>query len=399
MEQNMKNHKLNLLILCCIFLINIAVCKGDPIIDALDNSDVLVRQSALFEIQDEMLIQYSSALEERIFIQPEPFLIQEYLNTLNIIGSEHLESIALEFVDFADNFNNMEPSSDPLEAKVFATSVLFRLGNYTTTEYVFELLNRDLPVINITAFNMLEKIIINVPQYEPDSKSELISIIDNSENNDYRLYSLECLERHYGEELLDKYDSLFQIDPYWIIRMKSLEYLVKYQYEGLKPILIIQLANDPYWAFRINIAQTLLKTFGEPSDLKAVIDYQPTEQNETARSLMEYSINHFIPPKLDTINWSGLITKLISYTSEMYSYQWIANTLTRDYYISKLDLLKRQIESGRYKDACTTVNNDLLARIENDLAANNITIEGYKFLHYYCVYIKEAFSSPFQPCP
>ncbi|MCL4279729.1 MAG: hypothetical protein KJZ60_08615, partial [Ignavibacteriaceae bacterium] len=64
---------------------------------------------------------------------------------------------------------------------------------------------------------------------------------------------------------------------------------------------------------------------------------------------------------------------------------------------TKLNLLNSQITSGRYKDACSTLNKALLVQIEKDLATNKITTEGYKFLHYYCVYIKEEFPGPL-PC-
>jgi hypothetical protein len=268
---------------------------------------------------------------------------------------------------------------------------------------VFELLNRDWPIINITAFNMLEKIILNSPQYEIDSKLELINIIDNSENNDYRSYSLECLERHYGAEFINKYEILFQMDTYWIVRQKSLEYLVKYNYVGFKEILTNQLPNDSYWVLRNKIAQTILNNYGEPSDLKIVSDYQPSEPNETARSLMAYFINDFIPPKPDTLNWNELATRLISYSEEMYGYEWISSESVRDYYIDMLlnviSIMEGSEGTGVLEAACSILDERILAQAEQDLQEELITNEGYKFLHYYTIYIKEEIEEVLGPCP
>lgn len=389
-----------LILLKIFFLSNFILCQNDPLIEALDNPNVLIRQRALFRVQDEMLSQYASALEERIFVQSEPFMIEEYLNTLNIIRSEHLESLALEFIDFTDNFNEMEPPRDPLEAKVFATTVLFNVDNYSTSEFIFELLDRDWPLINITAYNLLEKVIINVPQYESTAKSKLINIIDNSENNEFRSYSISCLERNYGEEYLSKYVSLFQNDSYWVVRHKCIEYLIKYNYVELNPLLKTRLVTDPYWVLRNTIANTLLLVYGKPSDLKAVIDYQPNEPDETARSLMAYSITHFIPPKPEGLSYNDLFLRLISYTDELFQYSWIENEETRDYYAQILTETYKSIEStGEIGEACAIIDERILQQLEQDLAEELITIEGYKFLHYYTIYIKEGIEEEFGPCP
>jgi hypothetical protein len=378
---------------------------SQPTVEDLDNPSPLVRSNALLQIYDLKLFEFADELEVRIFAQPEPFMIDMYLRTLKEIESPNLYEITIQFMGIADDFANMNPPKDPLESKVMATDILFSFGDYSTANYVFEILERDRPQINEIALALLKEIILNVPEHEQQAKSELLYIVNNipattTGPEDFNRYNaVSYLSEIYGSEVQENVINLFRNDPFMSVRSKCLKILFDLNYQDLNQLLKERLLVDSDWPLRISIVDSLCKVFGEPSDLKAVIDYQPNEPDETAKSLMGYSIDEFIPPKPASLNLLVKVTKLISYVSEMYSYQWIANTLTRDYYITKLNLLKRQIESSRFRDACTTVNNDLLPRIETDLTANNITIESYKFLHYYCLYIKEDFPQGIQPCP
>ena len=396
MSLTMRDYKIFILILLKIFIINVcAMGQIDPIIAALDNPDVSIRHSALIKIQDEVLEQYASALEERIFSQEEPFIIMEYLRALDIIKADNIEDIAFEFIDFADNFSTMEPTRDPLEAKVFATEVLFNVNNYSTVVYVFEILERDWPLINITAFNLLDDIVENVPQYEADAKSMLLNIVDNSDNNDYRSYAIQHLEENYGIDLLNNYVNLFQHDSYWIVRFHCLEYLCKYNYSGLNPLLKIRLVNDAYWVLRKSIADSLLNSFGEPSDLKAVIDYQPNEPNETARSLMAYSIDDFIPPR-PTVPTSEMITNLIGYTDELYQYGWITEVNVYNQYLAYLKDIEKAYSNKEKELLCEKLNE--YSDYTEGLHQSLLTEEGYKFMHYHGTYIKENVEDEFGKC-
>jgi hypothetical protein len=374
-----------------VILISILAKSQDPIIQGLDSSDPLVRQKTLAKIEEDSLYEYVPALEERIFNQPAPFLEWEYLLLLEHLKSTNLESIALHFIEIADEFETQFPYKDPLESKVLATRILISLGNYSTIDYIFEIVDRDKPEINQDAFSSLIAILNDIPEYEEYAKQELLYVTVNNANDFNRFYALKILNAKYGNELIDDYIDYFENSPNLTVRMLGLDLLYKNNYANLQNLLIEHLPLESDWSFRCSIFALILKEFGEPSDLKAVMDYQPNEPNETARSLMSTTIDEFFPPRPASLNWQGMITRLVSYTSEMYTYGWIANAQTRDYYISTLNLLSSQLERGFYTKACATLNVNLLARIEQDLQNNNITTEGYKFLHYYCVYIKEEF--------
>jgi hypothetical protein len=328
----------------------------------------------------------------------QPYLQIQFLNALYTLGYEEVSTQAHNLILRADEFaNDPEYPWDPLDAKVFATAILIYKGDYTTIEYVFEQLNQgDITESVALAFQMLTYIMNNVPSYKEEAKNILVGALNNDDEY-FRYYALSYLAEEFGEEMNSELVDKFVNDSDLPIRTLALEHLCINNYSELNSLLKQQLEMEVEPSLRIDIADSLLIRFGEPSDLKTVIDYQPNEPDETARPLMGYSIDDFIPPKPATLNCQGMITRLVSYTTEMFTYGWITNTKTRDYYISTLNLLNSQLERRLYAEACATLNVKLLERIETDLAANKITTEGYKFLHYYCVYIKEEFPGPL-PC-
>lgn len=85
----------------------------------------------------------------------------------------------------------------------------------------------------------------------------------------------------------------------------------------------------------------------------------------------------------------------------MFRYLWIQNEETRDYYINKLRDLINSIDPsiGEIKNACSLIESDILAKLEEDINNELITREAYKFLHHYSIYIKEEIEKDFGNCP
>jgi hypothetical protein len=115
---------------------------------------------------------------------------------------------------------------------------------------------------------------------------------------------------------------------------------------------------------------------------------------------MQHSIDVFIPSKPDTMGWYGLTTRLILYTDEMFGYGWIANEETKDFYVRRLQEIINSIgQTSEKNSACSIINESIVPQVEQDLQKVLITTEGYKFLHYYTMYIKEEIVEEFGPCP
>lgn len=358
--------------------------------------------SAIDAIQYLEIYEALPAINELFDSQP-PFLQLSFLNASLTLNDPQVESKALDVISRADSFANYDSpfSYDPLEAKVEATFVLLHTQNYSTVNYIFDIIKRDgIRKINVTAFVSLEIILDNVPSAENEAKDILVRIWDNSEDDSDRYFSMCALVEKYGAKMIDRVLISFIEDAYLPIRVVALEYLFDFNYSELDSLIKSRLALEPEWSFRTDIADSLLFRFGEPSDLKTVIDYQPNEPNETARSLMGFSIDEFIPPKPDSSDYNELCEKLISYTDELFQYGWIQNEETQDYYEQRLVEVNNSItSSGDINEACSIISSQIIPRAEQDLKDQIITEEGYKFLHYYTIYINEEFEKEFGPCP
>lgn len=330
-----------------------------------------------------------------------PIVQRSFLIALQLFNDSVLYDRLIDYINRADDFINEEIPLDPLTEKVHATRLLFSIGQYQTYNYVFELITRDgMENINPDAFNSLDIIMNKIPEAENQARQLLIDLWENSPDIHYRYFSMSALCEKYDTETQSRIISAFQNDDYLPIRILALEYLSNQRYSGLNLLLKSQLKLEPSSAFRSDIADSLLQKFGEPSDLKAVIDYQPNEPDETARSLMRYSIKEFIPPKPDTLGYYDLCIRLISYTEEMFKYNWILNKETRDYYAERLTEVYQSIENtGEISYACSIINERILPQVERDRAEELITSEGYKFLHYYTIYIKEEIEKEYGSCP
>jgi hypothetical protein len=390
----------SLIIACFIFISSNLVFSQniEDLIESLNSERLDENISAMYIIIDQKIKETMPTIIS-LYEAKSPVIQILFLKALYIFEYEDIHDLTINFIQNIDSVPIEELNVDPLEAKVEATAILFSLDDYSTYNYIFELINRDgISNLQPAPFHLLNQIMNNVPGEELNAKQIFLTIWDESLDESFRYYSMFYLAEKYGSAINDKLIDSFINDTDVPVRDQALSYLITFNYNGIQSVLRTRLTLDNDHTMRIAIADTLLNHFGEPTDLKAVIDYQPNEPDETARSLMGYAIDDFIPPKPASLNWSGMITRLVSYTTEMFTYGWIADAKTRDYYITTLNQLNSQLERRLYTEACATLNVKLLARIETDRTANNITTEGYKFLHYYCEYIKEDFSNTLYPC-
>lgn len=390
----------NIFYLIIVVLLNFAPpFYPQSIEEMLNDPDILVRREAINTIINGNLQEYIPNIEGAMFNQSEPFMIYTYLKTLHKLQSVNIAENSLEFIAFADNFGNMRPKEDPLEMKVKATLFLFDAENYSTLQYVFDIVNRDKPDVNPDAIILLARILIEVPTYSETAKTELQYIMNNSSSETSRFNAMLFLSIHTNSEYLSDFVDKFLNDEDITVRDQALGHLFNLHYTDLKNLLHQQLSADPSEIIRAKIADSLLIVFGEPSDLKAVIDYQPTEPDADVKTWMQFAIIDFIPPKPDTLNWDALTTRLISYTDEMFGYGWIADEETRKHYSKMLTAIIESIENtGQTIEACSIIQSQILERLEEDLSMELVTVEGYKFLHYYTIYIKEEIEENYGAC-
>ena len=144
---NMKSRISYILLTAIILFVsstNTSPQQQDPIIRKLDSPKYTDRSNAIMIIHQDKLTQYSTAVEERIFLQSEPDLVYSFLQTLGTLNSPNLYSITKKFIDTIGLYPNVNKEiNDLLEAKVTATGILIKFDDYSTINYVWELIERD----------------------------------------------------------------------------------------------------------------------------------------------------------------------------------------------------------------------------------------------------------------
>jgi hypothetical protein len=367
--------------------------KSQTILERLDSQDYSVRLKALIEIRDNSLTEYIGDLVERTFIQPNLSLSYYFLDVLYILEYKDTSMIH-QFINSCDQF----PKENPLYYKVKASELLINMDDFTTVDFVFEYVDKD-PVKNGQRFiPLLTEIAIKIPQHSQAIKDVLINIKSNSEFYSNRREALEDLILVFGEinlqtEILNSVIN----DPSSDVRKFAMTH---YNFPDRKNILKQQIENDSESYRRKDYSNIFLENYNAPQDFKFILDYYKTEPDSVASKSIYFRTVSFIPPKPDTLDWNGLTIKLITYTDELLQYGWIVNQQTKDFYTNKLqEIITVTNQTNEQDSACTIINNQLLPQAEQDLQQELITTEGYKFLHYYTVYIKEEIEEDFGPCP
>ncbi len=113
---------------------------------------------------------------------------------------------------------------------------------------------------------------------------------------------------------------------------------------------------------------------------------------------MGYCIDKFIPPR-PTVSTSQMITNLIGYVGDLYQYGWLRDQqLLVVNWVDSLQTLQKFYARGNAEASCNKING-ILNTIENyPHPGYYMSEEGYKFLHYHSVYIKENIESELGPC-
>ena len=392
---------MKILILICFLLINFYNLFSQTQYPGLYNGDfeVIINELELIvENNDQGAIDTLHSL----ILEQTPYIQLCYLKTLSLLNDQDILSYCNDFIYRADNFQQHEYMEDPLEMKVEATKLLIENNDFTTINYIFQFFDLYKPDFNSLQKDILSLfpvIALNIPSTSSAIKEDLIFVFTNSDIDINRFEALVFLDSIFGYTIIDQLVDAVD-DSDYSVRSFSLNKLNEYKYVGFNELLKERLLIDPSRSMRTKISQLLLSDFGEPADLKSVIDYHPTETHPTSKSLIGFYIQKFIPPKPDTLDWNELTTTLITYTDELFQYGWIANQQTKDFYSNKLeDIITIINETNEIDSACTIINSQLLPQAEQDLQQELITTEGYKFLHYYTIYIKEEIKEEFGPCP
>ncbi len=250
-------------------LSSIYILGQENLIDDLYNQNIYICGPAVDAIIYADFIDAYPDLVDLYEIKP-PIIQSKFIDAFYRLNEteEVLRDRLLDYIARSDEFSNEEFPLDPLAEKVHATYLLMLINDYSTYDYVLELINNvGLPNINSYTFNALPLILSNVPEAEAEAKTDLLYFWENDLNpNSNRGYlAMESLVQKYGLEMSDELVNTFINDIDHSKKIRALQLLSELNFADLNNLLTNRLDNEQFWTIRLNIADTLLTKFGEPS--------------------------------------------------------------------------------------------------------------------------------------
>ncbi len=408
----MNNRILNLLLVVLIIVLYSTTSisqEQDKILRMLDSPKYGDRSDAIMIIDEDKLSQYSYAVEERIFLQSEADLVYSFLQTLADLGSPNLHNIAKKFIDTIDYYPNVNKEiEDLLEAKVTASGILIKFSDYSTLNYVWQLIDRDKPN------NKLQPVLLSVlgnllyvPEYENRAKDELLYYF----NNDYYksmedgLYNfrpiiLGILTKRYGLEIKDLLISSFLYDPAGSIQASSMQYLLELNYSGLDSLLIDRLyINESDSTIRPMVALAISTRMNTPERLYILKTYKPPIQNEHREQGIATYVAGVKPKQPVTENTTENIDITESFIDKLLTYNWLGDLTFSNDLKNILSSAKTNLQNGDSLACRVQVKafQDLVDNVYKDSLNSDprfVTIEGWKFLYWNAQYILDRLPSP-----
>ena len=391
--QTKSSHKIFIAIILLHSILQIHAQSDSLNLIAYLASDKYVDVSyALNTIIEDSLAEYIPYLEQNIFNQRRENFTEDWLLALNRLKSPNVIEIAKAYIDSASHVGFY----DTLEAQLTAVAVLFNNRDYSRVQYLFDFVDRERPCLGRKA-GLALTMLANVIKYDPlDStraKTETINISKNCSDDITGTLSIQLLHHHYGNELVDHYLDRFLNDQDSFIRWRSMEYLFEAKYPQLNDILLQRLREEPDRTNRIEIGDSLLTVFGQPRDYKAVKEWISIEQDETAKVLLNMSLEELQPHPPKTLI---SVLEFLDYTNSLCDtlliYNWLSDQQFKDELQSILNTAKTNLQNGdslacredvkSFQDSVNFVYADSL-----NTEPRFVTIEGWKFLYWNAQYI------------
>ncbi len=395
-----------------ILLFNVSLIKAQtgslPLIEDLESDSINygIRELAIYEVKHNKLLEYIPYLDTSVFKQPHYYLVSLCLETLSKLNSSNIIPISKAFIDSLDSPSFLKDEKDKIdiiESRLFATEILFEHGDYTTAQYIFDYINANRDSLKHYVFfirRSLKLILMNVPSFAEQAKTELIYMAQNNSWDEMRWLALLDLNNVLGSEMnYLNVDRLIN-DEESGNRISALVELFENNYPDLDELIKERLYADTSRYVRIVLADTLLKVFGTPANYNLVKNYLQIEQNQIARSNIEVSLELLMPKPPYYLN------DVIEYVDYSFSlcdtlllYSWLgdldfSNTLKNTLNTAKSNLqngdsLACRVQIKEFQDLVDNVYKDSL-----NTDPRFVTIEGWKFLYWNAQYILDRLPEP-----
>lgn len=366
--------------------------QKDELINSLDSLDVGVRVNAIRLLTRHRVVEALPRIEQ-LFWKQEPFLRFLFADAMAELGSSNTANMTHALIDSADRIPPGVFFDDPLENKVHATKVLFKIGDYSTAHYVFEILQRDSPKVNVVARSLLKDIVIKVDSLSGKAKNTLLQIAKNGYDQDSQILSLAELVELYGVEARDVAVHVAQSSGYPVNRFLALGIVLTFGYEHARDLLYNRLGEEAERAYRVSIADTILTKLGDPRDFAYVLQALQAEPHPTSKYLIKESLRLFVPPSpSSSLSLIALLDSLVSTIQQVRSLNWVSDFAFALELETSIQNASTSIAAGDSIDGAVLVKRFQLIvdeeyrdSLDND--NRRVTLEGWKFLYYHAQYI------------
>jgi len=319
------------------------------------------------------------------------------LALLTYYKSANLISLAHEYLARVDTMRQNENpffKEDIPQLKYKVTSCLFRMGDYSTFQYVFDKIERLKPKTFFGSAVMLKRILFNVPGYELQAKTELLRIISDTDSEE-RQAALDVLAEKYGDSVSVLVKSTFANTSDEALRSRAMKLMLKYDHPEIKDLLYARFLADTIdnWLY----VGVILKKYPTPAMYELLL--QSLNNITSNNQSIGTSLFIFEPPKPDTsTSVLQMVQNLNSLIDTSYGYGWIGNASfmqeLKGYMntaLNKLqngDSLSCAIEVQRFSDTVYAEFADSLERTQRFVG-----LGGMNFLYYNALYALERLPS------
>jgi hypothetical protein len=403
-EKKMKKIKETIIIVLITFLNIMSQQEPRPetkayILDKLQNGDHYQRSAVIGDATYMYIIPEVVPILEQTFWEQDSRLAFDYLIALDKYDSPNFSSLAHQFINTVDTMYTTEYSFSlfsKLEQKVIITSSLMKRGDFSTNEYVFELIEEKKPGTFIAAADMLNKIIQNVPEREAEAKAELIRLAQLDDKNE-SYDAVNSLIRKYGEETVPILVDVFTNSSYRPAKAISLDALIKYGYQDLENLMRSRLISDS--TMTTAIAEELLEYYPSPYNYNFIVNN--FNQIVSGRQLtVHFLLLGFKPKNPDSLlSTIELLENLNYLTDTVYNYTWLADSQFKDELQSIIQAAKSELQAGDSLACAIQVKVfqdkvDLVYKDSLNADPRFVTIEGWKFLYWNAQYILDRLPTP-----
>ncbi len=372
---------------------NISEEEKQRILSDLDSADYMIRWGALEEIIFYDIEDAVPKLEDIIWLQ-EPGLQVTILQILRTYNSAKTYEYTLAFLDSVDNYSYENSTLKPLDLKIEVLHILFQYNDFSKIDYVFEIIERDRPNINVYTRLLLADIIRKVPEYADRAKAELLNLAMNENANaDDRYSALSILNDLYGSEILPEIKETFIYNPDVPTRMMAMKFLFQHNYSELNSLLRERLPLDPDPTVRYFIAEALLDSFSTITNYTFVKKHQKMETDSTVSFALWSDLYVYKPARSEsTISTLIMLDTLTSYTNQCYNYEWLKDEAYKNDLLNKLTDAKNKLTAGDSTGCRTEMAafQNSVNQVYQDSAGSYpkyVSDAGYKFMYHYAQYI------------